>query len=131
MAVFIDSSVWISASNPRNKEASILKKMIISNELIYVCHLIQVEVSQGARSEAEFHKVWDSFLGFSFLDMRDPILWQISAWNYLRCRKKGLTPTTADCLIATLSSEYKVPLLTLDHFFKKAQPIIGFELFSA
>src|SRR5580698_7122793 len=105
MAVLVDSTIWISASSPKNKECLQLKRMINKNELIYVAKPIQVEVCQGARSEDEFHLLWESFLGFNFLEVTD-LLWGLAAWNYFRCRKKGITLSTLDCLIGTLANEY-------------------------
>lgn len=128
MAVLVDSSIWISASNSKNAECFRLRKMIRENELIYLAKPIQTEVCQGARTEEQFHRLWDSFLGFEFLEITDR-LWGLSAWNYFRCRKKGLTPGTLDCLIATLAAENRVPLWTNDRLFQKIQPLLGFELY--
>lgn len=103
--------------------------MIKSNELIYITDFIQVEVSQGAKTEELFIKIWDSFLGFPKLTITDN-LWLQSAHNYFKCRKKGATPTTIDCMIATLSKEFNVPLWTLDKQLKDLKNIIGFEVHS-
>lgn len=128
MAVLVDSSVWIAASPPKNKECLLLRRLIENGELIYVIRPIQAEVCQGARSEHEFHRLWDAFLGFDFLEISDRH-WGLSAWNYFKCRKKGVTLTTLDCLIATLAQDYRVPLWSLDQCFVKAQSLIGFELY--
>ncbi len=128
MAILIDSSVWITAQNSKNPECLALKRLIAHDELIYTTRLIQVEVCQGAKSEDIFHQLWDSFLGFEMLTVEDS-LWGQTAWNYFKCRKKGYTVTTIDCLIATLGHEYAVPIWTMDKHFKKIQPILGFELF--
>jgi predicted nucleic acid-binding protein len=127
VAVLVDSSVWIAAANPKNKECLALKRMIANNELIYVARPIQAEVCQGARSEEEFHRLWEAFLGFDFLEITDRH-WGLSAWNYFRCRKKGITLSTLDCLIATLAKEYQVALWSVDRCFEKIQPILGLEL---
>ncbi|MEW6057953.1 MAG: PIN domain-containing protein [Bdellovibrionota bacterium] len=127
MAVLVDSSVWVAAANPKNKECLILKRMIQTNEPIYLIRAIQAEVCQGARTETEFHRLWDAFLGFEFLSVTDRH-WGLSAWNYFKCRKKGITLSTLDCLIATLAREYRIPLWSLDKAFGKIQPLIGFEL---
>lgn len=127
MAVLVDSSVWINASSPKKKECLKLKRLIESGELIYLSHPIQVEICQGARSEKEFHMLWENLLGFSFLEI-EAIHWGKSSWNYFLCRKKGFTVSTIDCLIATLSKEYGVPLWSTDKIFKKIQPVIGYEV---
>ncbi|MBI3535789.1 MAG: PIN domain nuclease [Deltaproteobacteria bacterium] len=129
MAVLIDSSVWISAAKPQNKECVALKRLIRKNELICIARPIQVEVCQGSRTEAEFHKLWESFLGFDFLEITDRH-WGLSAWNYFKCKKKGINSSTLNCLIATLAKEYNVPLWTLDRDFEKMQVFIGFEFAS-
>ncbi len=129
MALLVDSSVWIAGTEVKRPECLRLKRLIEKNELIYITRLIQVEVCQGARSEDEFHRLWDSLLGFEFLEP-ETRHWGTSAWNYFRCRKKGLTLSTIDCLIATLSREFGVALWTLDKNLIKAQPILGFEIYS-
>ena len=129
MSVLVDSSVWIAASNAKNKECLALRRLIKSNELIYVTRPIQGEVCQGARTEEQFHRLWESFFGFEFLEVTDRI-WGMSAWNYLKSRKKGLTLSTIDCLIATLAVENRVPLWTLDQGFIKMRSIIPFEIYS-
>lgn len=125
--MLVDSSVWIAASNPRNRECPDLKRMIRENALILVARPIQTEVCQGARSEAEFRQLWEAFLGFEFLEVTDRH-WGLSAWNYFKCRKKGITLSTLDCLIGTLAAEYRVPLWSVDQIFKRIQPLLGFEL---
>ena len=126
MAVLVDSSVWIAASSPKNKECMRLKKMIKENEAIFVTRPIQVEVCQGARSENEFQLLWDGFLGFEFLEITTRI-WGTSAWNYFRCRKKGITLSTLDCLMATVAREYGVKLWTLDKNLLTSRSILGFD----
>lgn len=131
MAILVDSSVWIAAADARKPECLELRRLIVSpRQQIYVCRQIQVEVCQGARAETDFHRLWEAFLGFDFLDATDRI-WGLSAWNYYRCRKKGLTIGTVDCLIATLARENNLPLWTLDRSLKKSASILGFDLFKS
>ena len=126
MAVLVDSSVWIDAAKPKSKHKGRLSQMIAS-EIICYTNPIQTEVCQGARTKNDFEKLWDAFLGFQLLPIRDHH-WEQCAWNYFRCRKKGMTVSTIDCMIATIARNYRVPLWTLDKLFKKTQPIIGFDL---
>lgn len=129
MSVLVDSSVWIAASHIANKECHQLKRMIEKDERIHLIRPIQAEVCQGARTEQQFHQLWESFLGFEFLEVDDRT-WGTSAWNYFKCRKQGLSVTTLDCLIATVAREYDVRLWSLDRNFKRMQAILGFEMFS-
>ena len=124
----VDSSVWISASHAAKPECLLLKRLISRNAPICLIRAIQSEVCQGARSEELFHRLWDSFLGFNFLEVTDRH-WGLSSWNYFRCRKKGLTLGTLDCLIGTIAQDYRISLWTLDKTLLKAGAIIGFESF--
>lgn len=128
MAVLVDSSVWIEAANPKGKTKSKLSKLINGSETICYTNPIQAEVCQGARSQREFEQLWDAFLGFQLLAVQ-PHHWELAAWNYFRCRKKGVTVSTVDCLIATIARDYRTPLWTLDKLFKKTQPVIGFDFY--
>lgn len=128
MSVLVDSSVWIQAQNPKCKECLELKRMIKNNELIYITDFIQIEVSQGAKTEELFYKLWDSFIGFPKLSISEEI-WLKSALNYYKCRKKGKTTSTIDCLIATLSKEFETPLWSADKGLNSLSDLIGFEIF--
>lgn len=128
MAVLVDSSIWIAASNNRNPECGQLRTLIEKNELIHLTRFIQTEVCQGARSEEQFHQLWDGLLGFDFLEVTTRH-WGISAWNYFRCRKKGITLTTLDCVIGSLGAEYGVPVWSLGKNLLRAAPTIGFDVF--
>jgi predicted nucleic acid-binding protein len=75
---------------------------------------------------------WDiqsSNIGLPTLELTD-VLCGHSAYNYFSCRKKGLTLSTIDCLIATLAGQNKIPLWTLDKTLRKAAPLIGCEPFT-
>lgn len=127
MAFLVDSSVWIAAASTKNKECQTLKEAILTNELIYIAKPIQIEVCQGARTEAEFNQLWDGFLGFEVL-MIDDEIWKKTSWNYFKCRKKGVTLATMDCLVATLAIANEVELWTLDKIFSQISPILGLSL---
>lgn len=128
MAVLVDSSVWISAQHKNNKEFFALSNLLKSEEIICTTKLIQVEVTQGAKTEEQFRKLWDGFNGLEFLQIKDQH-WLESAVNFFRCRKKGLTLTTIDCLLATVAKSYSVHFWTLDKQFKEMQKTIGFQMY--
>jgi len=128
MSVLVDSSVWIAASNPKNKECMQLKRLIRNDEKIFLIDLIQLEVCQGAKTEEQFQLLWDSFLGFSFLNVEKKHI-GFSAYHYFRCRKNGITPGTIDCLVGTLALENKIPLWTLDRNLIKAARFIKCDIY--
>ena len=127
--VLIDSSVWIAADRPRTKEHRTLIELIRGTEhRVCVCAPIRAEVCQGAREQAQFEALWSGFQGFIDLPIREDH-WEQCAWNYFRCRKRGMTLSTIDCLIATLASTYRVPLWTVDKAFKMMREVVAFEVF--
>jgi predicted nucleic acid-binding protein len=130
VAVLVDSSVWIAAAKPGNSECVELRRLIRGGELIHLLRPIQAEVCQGARTETGFHQLWDSLLGFDFLEVTDRH-WGLAAFNYFRCRKTGLTLGTLDCLIGTVAADYRVELWTLDRTLKRPQTVMGFSSFKA
>lgn len=129
MSVLVDSSVWIAAQNPKNKECLQLKRLLRSEAEIICIRPIQVEVCQGARSPEAFHRIWDSMLAFNFIEVTDQ-LWGKSAWNFFMCRKNGVTPTTLDCLVATVAKENSLKLWSLDRDFKEMRKILEFSIYA-
>ena len=54
----------------------------------------------------------------------DPAWWN-KAWNHAaRLRKRGISPSAADCLIATISMEHHLVLLHSDHDFEAMKPVL-------
>src|SRR3989338_8038574 len=107
MSVLIDTSVWIAASSPKNKECLTVKRMIMEKYPICYAEPIQMEVAQGAKSPQQFRKIWDSFLGFELLVLQ-PGFWEKASWNFFRCRKQGVTLSSMDAVVATISLEQRV-----------------------
>lgn len=128
MTVLVDSSIWIQAANPKKPECLQLKRLISEKYPIYYADPIQMEVAQGSKTLSMFKKVWDSFLGFQKLIIDDRI-WESASWNYLRCRKKGITISSMDAIIATLSIENRIPLWSADKDFQGVRKVTGLDLF--
>lgn len=128
MSVLVDSSIWIEAQNVSNPECFLLKRLILSEEKIFISNVIVTEVCQGAKTETDFEKFKIRFEGFDWLE-EDKEAWLESAWHYFRARKKGLTLGTLDCLIGTLARRHCLQLWSKDKIFSHLQNMIGFELF--
>jgi|SRR5947209_4175459 len=125
MAVLVDTSVWIGALAPGEVRDAL--QALISADEVVIARPIQAELCQGLRSDDEFSAAWDAMLGYPSLRILDKH-WRLSATHFFRCRKRGITPTTLDCLIATLAREYQVPLWSLDRDFERMATVIGFEI---
>ena len=126
--MLVDSSVWISASKVGTLESKLLKSLLLDESKdVFTCRIIQLEVSQGARTRHQFSVLWEGFQNLKMLPIQD-LHWKMSALNFFKCRKKGLTVSTIDCLLATMSQQYHIPLWSLDNVFVKMAPILGIEV---
>lgn len=126
--MLVDSSVWIAASSPRKKECKQLKELLVNKgHQLCISQIIRLEVAQGARSKEQFNKLWNGFSSLVMLEVKESH-WQMVAFNFMKCRSKGISISTNDCLIATLAQQYHVPLWSLDKIFQKVQPVLGLEL---
>ncbi len=127
--MLVDSSIWIEASKSNSKISKKLSEALKNPKAaIYTTNIIQLEVCQGARTKEQFLKLWDGFLALEFLEFKDQF-WQISAVNYFKCKKRGITLSTVDCMIATLAQQYSIPLWSNDKIFKRINSVLGFENF--
>jgi len=126
--ILVDSSVWIAAQNSRNSECLKLKRMIREGSDLAIIRAIQVEVTQGARTEELFQRLWEGFLGFKILEIEERH-WLESALNYFNCRRAGLTVGTLDCLIATVARSNNAKLWTVDKQLRRVANTIGVGLF--
>lgn len=128
MGVLVDSSIWIAAQVSNARETVHLKELLLENHSIYTSRIIQVEVTQGAKTQELFTKLWNGFLGLNFLEITDTI-WQKAAVNYFLLRKKGLTISTIDSIIATLAIENRVGLWSKDKVFEKMTKHLTIKLY--
>ena len=54
----------------------------------------------------------------------DPSWWS-DAWDHAaRLRRQGVSPTAADCLIATIAMNHEVPLIHCDADFEDMKPAL-------
>ena len=114
----VDSSVWIDyLKGTKGKIFDELDHHILEGS-VAICPVILQEVLQGAKTDKEYNKVLDSFLGFEMLTL-DGVLAAIGAANLYRTLKtKGITVRRPnDCLIAYYCIQFGIPILQLDRDF--------------
>ena len=126
--VLVDSSIWIAAQDRKSACFWELSRLLRSaKDEVLTSELIRLEVSQGAKNEQIQTLLWQGFEGLKFLELNAAVYRSASS-NYLRCRKNGITPTTIDCLLATLARENGVALWSLDQNLKRMAKVIGFDV---
>jgi predicted nucleic acid-binding protein len=122
----VDTSVWIHALRPSGNPSvrSLLKPLIVSGNTA-VTEWILLELMTGLLASERKETLLRWFAPVTRLSFQ-PSWWDY-AWDHAaRLRKRGVSPTAADCLIATVAIRHEVVLLHCDADFeamKEALPL--------
>ena len=100
--ILIDTSVWIEFFNhPNSPTAKFLKEMIQMNKSICINGLIEMEILQGIRSDAQMKLVQRMLVPFQYYPDTPQAWTSLAAEIYRKCRKNGRTiRKSIDCIIA-------------------------------
>jgi len=115
--VLIDTSGWICFFSRRGYEE--MKKRIstlLEEDRVAIAGPILIELIQGTRDEQEKGKVEGYVKGLHWLPVTDDH-WYQSADFAVKLRRKGITSSAIDVLIATLAMDYECSLLHKDSDF--------------
>ncbi|MGA2902939.1 MAG: PIN domain nuclease [Candidatus Korobacteraceae bacterium] len=124
----MDSSVWIDffSSSP-GRAGRELRRMIEESEPIALTGVVVAEVLQGLTRDAgaieEFLGQWD------MLEPKGFETYRAAAAIYRTARRKGVSLTTIDTLIAAIALEHNASVFTLDQDFTRIAPIAGLTLY--
>jgi predicted nucleic acid-binding protein len=115
--VLIDTSGWICFFARRGyediKEAI---SVLLDEDRVAIAGLILVELFQGARDIEEKRNIQDYAKGLHWLQMTDEH-WYKSGELIFQLRRKGVTSSIIDVLIAVLAMDYQCTLLHKDSDF--------------
>ncbi len=123
----VDTSVWIHALRPGGHPVirELLKPLVASGETA-LTEWIVLELMTGLRTSERKETLlrWlEPVTSLSF----DPTWWE-QAWDVAATlRKRGVSPTAADCYIATVAMSHQVPLIHCDSDFEAMKPAIPLE----
>lgn len=115
--VLIDTSGWICFFFRRGHEE--IKETIstlLDEDRVAIAGPILIELIQGARNEEEKENIKHYARGLHWLTVTDSH-WHKSAELAFELRRKGITSSAIDTLIATLAIEYECTLLHRDSDF--------------
>ncbi len=115
--VLIDTSGWICFFARRGYED--MKKAIsilLDEDRVAIAGPILVELIQGVRGVEEKQNIHDYTKGLYWLQITDEH-WHKSAELIFQLRRKGVTSSIIDVLIAVLAIDYQYPLLHKDSDF--------------
>jgi len=126
--ILIDTSYWIEFLNNKNSQEFFVVQKILEYNQVYTCDIIITEILSGAKNEKEYNYLNFCFSSLEKLEIKQKIWDKLPYYRFL-LRKKGFLIAIPDLLIAILSAEYNIPLLTRDKHFKQIQGIVDFSIF--
>lgn len=113
----VDTSVWIHALRPKGspmvKEK--LRPLILSGQAALTDWIV-LELMTGIRSHEEGEALNAFLTPLPWLPVT-PACWEISQGLAVILRKKGITPSAADCLIGAAAIHHQTSLIHLDQDF--------------
>lgn len=115
----VDTSIWVHALRPhgnRNIQER-LRPFILSGQAALASWIV-LELMTGIRSDEE-QRALNAFLSPLPRFQVDDSCWEISFRLAATLRKKGVSPSAADCLIAATAVAHKASLIHLDHDFSR------------
>lgn len=120
----VDTSVWIHALRP-NGHAEIQSRLrpLIIDAQTSVTEWILLELMTGLTKSERPSTLLQWFTPVPRLSFQ-PQWWE-RAWDVAgRLRKHGVSPSAADCFIATIAIEHHVTLIHCDADFEAMKPIL-------
>ncbi len=116
--VLLDTSVWIFALRPSGSpEIQARVRPLILNGEAALTDWIMLELMTGLRKGQRADSLLEFFSPLSRLSFHES--WWAKAWRLAATlRQKGISPSAADCLIATTALEHGVVLWHCDQDFE-------------
>ncbi len=119
--ILVDTSILIDYfRGVENKAIQSFNTILDKNLPFGINHLIYLEVLQGSRTEKDYKtlkKYLDTQVFYELKNGKDS--YAEAAQMYLKLRKKGVTVSTIDCLIAMVAIENELFLLHNDKDFTR------------
>ncbi len=116
--VLLDTSVWISALRPSGSlEIQTRVRTLILNGEAALTDWIMLELMTGLRKAQRADSLLEFFSPLSRLSFHES--WWPKVWKFAAMlRHKGISPSAADCLIATTALEHGLVLWHCDKDFE-------------
>lgn len=117
--ILVDTSAWIDFFRGRDPVARAVDDALAANEAA-LCGPIETELRRGLSNERERKKVVPLLDACHALS-QPPDLWAEAGDLGFALRRRGVTPTSMDLLIATYALSHSAALLTTDKDFRAMQ----------
>jgi len=120
----VDTSVWVHALRPSGDPAvrGLLRPLILHGE-VAVTEWVLLELMTGLRTTERKEYLLQWFAPIVRLPFEAS--WWEDAWGIAAgLRREGVTPTAADCLIATVAIKNQAVLIHCDADFETMKPVV-------
>jgi len=120
----VDTSIWIHALRPTgNAEIQARLKPLIVDGQTTVTEWILLELMTGLVKSEQPSSLLQWFTPVPRLPFNPE--WWDTVWVLAgRLRRHGVSPSAADCLIATIATKHQVTLIHCDTDFEAMKPIL-------
>ena len=121
----VDTSVWVHALRPSGHPAirGLLRPLILHGE-VAVTEWALLELMTGLRAAERKESLLQWFAPIARLSFEAS--WWEDAWDLAsRLRREGITPTAADCLIATVALNHQTVLVHCDADFESMKSVVA------
>jgi predicted nucleic acid-binding protein len=117
--VLVDTSGWICFfAKKAHEEYKKIISTLLDEDRAAMSGPILIEIVQGARHQEEKDMINQYFQGVHWLPVHDHH-WRQAAELAFELRRKGITTSAIDTLIATLAIDYQCALLHKDSDFER------------
>jgi len=120
----VDTSVWVHALRPSGhpRVRALLRPLILNGE-VAVTEWVLLELMTGLRTTERKESLLQWFAPVVRLSFE--VSWWEHAWDLAaRLRREGITPTAADCLIATVAINHQAILIHCDADYESMKPVV-------
>lgn len=124
--ILVDTSVWINYfSGIENEKVKFLTEALSSKKEIFLTDIILTEILQGIKEDNKYKIVKNILLSLPFVHAKNFETFIHASDIYRKCRANGITVRkTIDCLIAAVSIENNLEILTEDVDFYNISKVI-------
>lgn len=128
--VLIDTSVWVNFF--RGKDVRVIEEVssLLTKGLVVVPGLVVTELLQGALNEKELDKILALLEPVERIGISDRT-WEEAGRLSYSLRRKGITSSTVDILLATVAIENDCLLLSHDKHFELIEKNSDLRTYSA
>lgn len=115
--VLADTCAWIDYFRPGTTPLGQALEKALKSEVVFICGPVIYELVQGVRSEKEQALLRSVLNALPFLEMNEA-LWIKAGRLSANLRKEGKTIPFSDMIIAVLSMEKNLAVMTVDEHFR-------------